>query len=144
MSWRPKRRVEPTQDPAVEAIWDPPPDAVALRGFLTRKEDDERTWRLFRDLSLRQYVDLDRDDILHSHRFADDARGSVVWVPGDLVLGWITIGSASELGAAYLGGGICGDHLQGDTADVLGMDNDFCTAAQKSKRGSPYSSCCGG
>jgi hypothetical protein len=149
--WMPKETYAgPSEDPLAKGIWDPPPGAIPIWGFLTRNPDDADQWRLFTDMSLTDYYDLAASDIRYSHQFGDEARGSVVYVDLDRELRHTTVpaypdlpasslvGTAEELLTSLTEGSISEEYPEARLPG--GVTPYACTLAQRSKPA--YPNCC--
>jgi hypothetical protein len=114
------RAVELRPDPIVDALVPDaaaaPPNATVLRGYLGRSTTPDH-WRLYLTPALDRHVDVPADKILHTVALPD-SRGTLVWVPKTLRLGYTQTFSA-EVQASFLDGAIVEEHLAGRPAPLL-------------------------
>jgi hypothetical protein len=102
------------QDAVVTALVpDPselPPDVTVLRGFVGETLADGGTIRFYLTASLKNYVEIPTEQILHSHQL-DDEQGTLVWLNSSLILKLVEIASSEEIQAQFLVGPISGTNL---------------------------------
>lgn len=74
------------QDPVVEKLVRDPsrPGARLVSGYVG-KSDREGRWRIYLNLEFSEYLEVSKEDVLHSERLAEEtsASGTWVWVKED-------------------------------------------------------------
>ncbi len=86
-------------------------NAVMLTGFLSRGAKKDR-WRLYRAPEMRDFVEFDEKDILHTHKTTSEmvpGTGSVVWLRSDSKLAHHA-SSSRKVAAEFLSGDIVDDN----------------------------------
>lgn len=76
---------------------------VVFRGFLGNKGESGDKWRLYLSLGMRDWIEIDDDDIVARH---PAGGGSLVWVPSRRLVRYIRVRTAEALQAEFLEGEI--------------------------------------